>query len=587
MSLLASPSKSSSALRSTSPTLIGIQALLPLQLTCKYLNSSLGITTNPHIFASYFASHHDVSSARPAYAAQLLRYTHTLARIRSGDIHADDVCHTFWTSYLMLLEDDGKNRASLEAAGLPEFVDRFVREHLYDGHRNGWPADNAVNSLALWLLWLTTTEGFLVYVLDLYPSAFAPDIHFSLPLSRDITTVPHSVPTLQRPIPPLPIRSVSQSTVLLRVRLGNRHTACVYRRKTHLHIQKEVFPVGVPTHIPRNRQHALQLGLTTVGPTQEDVPRTQREQRYSGLGYHDSDQRRSQAPSARWDNDWNRLVDCTRRFQAGPPSSTTLPLETLLRIPQILPSFNEQTLGVTVAPVFMRLRDLFSAGKMEDGKHNAWLPASMRRFEHQNELTLSYTVQDPTAPHRRIEESKRYRKYVPDGCYADETTCRGCLYQKHDAHFLEVLDNELAAAPLPDGMDDAEDMDVGDADDAEDDPMSVDDGDELVVKRKCDGIMDIVLIGEACSGRGIHNRCYGRVREWDGLIALVRVPANAGVPACRSLDIYGVCCRGQTLVGNWRTSSHPGEPVTFEGAFRDVKKGLRHLCARSHCAIVS
>ncbi|KAI5994195.1 hypothetical protein EDD15DRAFT_2262202 [Pisolithus albus] len=59
----------------------------------------------------------------------------------------------------MFMEDDRKNCASLEAAGLPDFVDCFVHKCLYDGHRNGWPADNAVNSLTLWLVWLTTTEG--------------------------------------------------------------------------------------------------------------------------------------------------------------------------------------------------------------------------------------------------------------------------------------------------------------------------------------------------------------------------------------------------------------------------------------------
>ncbi|KAI6097493.1 hypothetical protein F5141DRAFT_1220061 [Pisolithus sp. B1] len=58
----------------------------------------------------------------------------------------------------MFMEDDGKNCGSLEAAGLPDFVYHFVHEYLYDGHWNGWPADNAVNSLVLWLLWLTTTE---------------------------------------------------------------------------------------------------------------------------------------------------------------------------------------------------------------------------------------------------------------------------------------------------------------------------------------------------------------------------------------------------------------------------------------------
>jgi hypothetical protein len=59
----------------------------------------------------------------------------------------------------MLIENDGKNRYHLEQAGLPDFVDSFVRERLYQDAPDGWPADNEINSLALWLLWLSSSEG--------------------------------------------------------------------------------------------------------------------------------------------------------------------------------------------------------------------------------------------------------------------------------------------------------------------------------------------------------------------------------------------------------------------------------------------
>lgn len=638
----------------------GIRALLPLLLTCKHLYNTLGTRSNHHIFASHFASHYDLSSVSRrlgpqaanshAYASQLLRYSYAISRIRSGDIHADDILDTFWTSFLMFMEDDGKNRASLEAAGLPDFVDRFVRERLYDGHRNGWPADNAVNSLALWLLWLTTTEERLRAESSLqrtqmiklmlpfvampvrYPSTLAPDIHFSLPLSREVTTAPHSVPTLHGPYPHY-LYGRYHSTALysipdleIGVPLASIAAKLIYFSR------REVFPIAVPSHLPRDRQHALQLGLTMIGPTQADVhelnnnkvarlvPPTPPDGDWSeGIQDWDTmtaDQRAATAPSSRWDNDWYRLVDCTDMFKSvsfkrshyTPGTMSGLwqgrmlladntALEALFQRPHMPTNFNEQELGVVVAPVFMRLREYVcmdvaqnepvAAGEMEDGRHNAWLPASTQRFEYGNELALSYTTPDPVLPHRRIETTKRYREYVADGSLHDETTCRGCLYRgtsemvfrEYDERFLEMLDSELAAAPLPDEMEDVQDdiaEDEGAEEDAgDDDAMSVDDDGELVIKRKCDGIMDIVLIGETDErhAQAWHPyRFYGRVRKWDGLIALVRAPATPGTPHVGLWVFTGYVVGGQTLVGNWRTTSHPGEPVTFEGAFLMSKR---------------
>lgn len=67
-----------------------------------------------------------------------------------------------WAAFLMMVESDGKNEAQLlEWAGLKTFADRFVRERLWEGrdNYNGWPAESVTNSLALWLMWLTTDEG--------------------------------------------------------------------------------------------------------------------------------------------------------------------------------------------------------------------------------------------------------------------------------------------------------------------------------------------------------------------------------------------------------------------------------------------
>ncbi|KIK18468.1 hypothetical protein PISMIDRAFT_14320 [Pisolithus microcarpus 441] len=41
------------------------------------------------------------------------------------------------------------------------------------------------------------------------------------------------------------------------------------------------------------------------------------------------------------------------------------------------------------------------ASEIEDGRHNVWLPPSLQHFEHMNELTLCYTMQDTVVPHHR------------------------------------------------------------------------------------------------------------------------------------------------------------------------------------------
>ncbi|KAI6130687.1 hypothetical protein EDD16DRAFT_1700646 [Pisolithus croceorrhizus] len=150
------------------------------------------------------------------YTFQLLRYSHALNCIRSEIIHADDVVRTFWTPFLMFMEDDRKDCTSLEAAGFVDFVDCL---NVYNGHWKGWPAENTIKLLALWLLWIAAIEDRLraessprraqmiklmlsfVAVSVRYPSRLAPDTHFPLPLSHDVNTIPHTVPRIHGPYP--------------------------------------------------------------------------------------------------------------------------------------------------------------------------------------------------------------------------------------------------------------------------------------------------------------------------------------------------------------------------------------------------
>lgn len=146
--------------------------LVSLLLTCKHVHSFLGFPHNRHLYARIFRAKFDYRAAfrrfgaRATYTAnlanQLRIYCQCLTHIRRGDIMSNHTPRFLWAAFLMMVESDGKNEAQLlEWAGLKTFADRFVRERLWEGrdNYNGWPAESVTNSLALWLMWLTTDEG--------------------------------------------------------------------------------------------------------------------------------------------------------------------------------------------------------------------------------------------------------------------------------------------------------------------------------------------------------------------------------------------------------------------------------------------
>lgn len=62
-----------------------------------------------------------------------------------------------------------------------------------------------------------------------------------------------------------------------------------------------------------------------------------------------------------------------------------------------------------------------------------------------------------------------------------------------------------------------------------------------------------------------HYKFYGRVRCWDGLIALVRIPIN--IPELGMTIFRGYIVGNQNLVGNWRTFNIHANAIPLEGPF--------------------
>jgi hypothetical protein len=135
--------------------------------TCKAVHRVLRGTN--HFLADVFRSKFDVTaiprrfgpraSKASSLAKQTVRWSTTLTRIRyrkpgSYEQRVADLFHAF----LMLTEDDGKNRAQLEWAGTYDFVYDWVSRSLWQGGV-GWPPDTPYNALALAIMWMLTTPG--------------------------------------------------------------------------------------------------------------------------------------------------------------------------------------------------------------------------------------------------------------------------------------------------------------------------------------------------------------------------------------------------------------------------------------------
>lgn len=156
--------------------------LPPLLATCRRLYSIF--VRSPELYGRIFKAKFDITAARRRFgpiallsknlATQLKSYCSSLKRIREGNIHADyeTLEKDLWNAYFMMAENDGKNAVQLiEYARLPDFVNRLVRARLHEELvQGGWPKENTVRSLALWLLWMVTdmSESRLINVMWLY-----------------------------------------------------------------------------------------------------------------------------------------------------------------------------------------------------------------------------------------------------------------------------------------------------------------------------------------------------------------------------------------------------------------------------------
>jgi hypothetical protein len=327
--------------------------------------------------------------------------------------------------------------------------------------------------------------------------------------------------------------------------------------------RREVVPFGIPPHLLPTRAHAIQLGRHDVGPTQADVvefnsfqdtklpPNIKwnwdEDHAEKDLGLDESRVLCShlKSLSSKWDDDWRRWLGCTDPMSYGGQMMYTpgtlsglwqgrmlipneIPYMRLMTTPDYPPEFSESSTHVTTVPIYMRLREHHCHSPQtpvgcgglqngfDDGLQNAYFPTMLMQ-----ENAAGVTIHTEG-------KSTLYEKYVEPSAH-DEATCTSCV-------------NKLAAAQY-----NAEFAEVG--------------------LEMGDGKRDIIVCGSTDVRHGQawnHFKHYGRVRAWDGLIAILRIPVDHRLG---KVIFYGYIVGGQNFVGNWRPAGADPSMPAWECAF--------------------
>ncbi|THH19371.1 hypothetical protein EW146_g1793 [Bondarzewia mesenterica] len=590
-------------------------ALLPLLSTCSFLHNTLRFHHNKSLYARIFSCMFDPDAARRRFgdravrtsnlASQLRLYWETLKHIRGGDIHSPQNVDYFWIAFFMLMENDGRNAVQLRQAGLGPFVENFVRSRLWEDAENGWPTESPINSLALWLMWCTTTSESLametpearqqlislvlpyIVMAFKYHSFQAPDNHFLLPLPEEWER--DNLYSLHTAHGYYPLYRDASRTRFTRVHYGQIIHVCApsitAAAKLLYFARREAMPLGIPPNMPVNRADAIARGITR-GQTQEDIIEvnshrgakflpptdwgwkeklTPEELTLEEMGIWT---RSLKAASAAWDNDWERVAYCWDPWSQPELKGVLytygsldglwqgrmlVPEETgylnMIVTRDYPPQFSEMSPFMSTWPVFMRLREHHCINPalpsmpgrnpnddLDEGIRNGWFP-SVELRESGGKVVI----------HDRDEDiHSEYETYVEGKPNShNEDTCRTCIAtkksQEEDLQQRVQANQERSqhAEELPrhaDYEDDfsmaglGRDLTSNDSDDEEDSYEST-----------CSGIQDIIFTGETDPAHGVawgRFSFLGRVRSWDGLIALVRVPSDGRTALYRLYTIH-------------------------------------------------
>ncbi|KAI0035162.1 hypothetical protein K488DRAFT_43975, partial [Vararia minispora EC-137] len=533
-----------------------------------------------------------------------------------------------WEAYILLTENDGKNVCQLRWAGAHDVAKRYILERLMDDPSDGWPRDSSLTAMALWVFWVTMDlgkiekEAVIQQILPFaelsyrYPNFLAPDVSFRLPLPP-FWGPEHIVSQVNAHGEYPGFRRPTQS-VYARLRYGARLKLVPPPLASAAKLIFTGFrqgPVAIPPDIPLTREEALHLRRRQIRSDLEEInahksatpPVHGDWEWFARLSDAERDEETSgtrraglAAPSAAFDCEWERLK-CYDPWAKPSNKGTPYTLGSLIGLfqgrlfvrlrtdgylgllnhaqrPEI---FNEFSPYMQSWPMYMRFNEhhcispasplgtyVNPVDPVDQGIWQAYMPSRW----HCVYDSESITIFDANG------KRSKYVTHVPGQPSShNPETCKMCLSRATAAEDTAQTDVDISAL----GTDDASivdaaasdvDMvmsDVGESDEAEED----EEGGDFEVSDwidNCSGIQDIIFTGETDHEHGLawgQYKVFGRLRAWDGLIALVRIPSN---PNFATWVFRGYLHYESVFVGSWRgmTNMHNATTdVPWEGPF--------------------
>ncbi|EPQ53003.1 hypothetical protein GLOTRDRAFT_122335 [Gloeophyllum trabeum ATCC 11539] len=563
--------------------------LLALLLTCKSIHAAISPPTNYALYADAFRAKFDVEPVQRRFpdrwstdrclAKELVKRCKMLRRMRRREVPSlEQLTDDLWTAYLMMLEHDKHNRTLLVRwAGIREFLWQILAASLTRGLFD-WFNNREVASLIVWLFWMSMDRDDLLREhprrrLELqrllhpfivasfkYPSFHAPDLHQLVPLDPEEHPPPPSPAPTQPPVrtlthfshpltiacPPLTAGAIlcSAARTEMQLALDTAAGRAGWRALTHRS------GVQVCTRAQRDAQGAL-------GPAVEDLEEF--ENRWNVRCAYEplpGESEKKILGSERWEELWWRLVGCADPYGDGGalrgkvyefgaaagrwrgryvmPSQE--PFLTLLTRPARVSALD---VPITHRPMYCTLKEHhcladeqpLDLGADEWGADllNAWLPRGTELVEREDHLE----IYDPV-----FDRIVRYETLAPPG-----------------SSHTYLSKSAKAETVWMDDSDSDDEGDDGDHADAHSNPTYIDSEDwEDTVTHRSSGVSDIILTGETEHARGVawgRYKFVGRVRAWDGLVCLLRTPADADSAVLGCLVFRGYV-QGGNFVGVWR-----------------------------------
>ncbi|KAK0490365.1 hypothetical protein IW261DRAFT_1325342 [Armillaria novae-zelandiae] len=449
-----------------------------------------------------------------------------------------------------------------------------------------------------------------------YAMAFAPPNHFSLPLisqSGDFSDANTRIPFRTRqthllsvltPHGPFPIyRSTDPiwNQVYFTRRVEITWPLITTGAKLLFFVRRERYMLAMDPSLPRDRADAIQRGM--IGPTQADVIEINRNilggpnNKDGGTKFPDSVASAgpdgvdewSQA-SRQYDADWYRLRLCADlKFRRGDVytlgSLTGLWAGRMLVAqnpnpnepnghPVPLPAdFDELTLSITNRPMYMRLQEFVSYTGEDVIPSGARGPQPSSSYEDAEGDEEDDDDDADDLPVPEINEQGLHEEFDQGlrNAYFPDTVTTDSFKNTYDGASVRVNcgGKEYVYHKLGGPQHDPESCMDCEMREKQAMPVWSEEGHpaDVVPLPPCTGVQDVIVTGSTDDRHGQawnHYSYYGRVRHWDGMIGILRIPRD------RSLGnwfFYGYIVGGKNFVGNWKmTHDDPGMP-TVEGAF--------------------